>query len=199
MGGGGRYGWLCFLHECAHGTVGLSPSSHKQVCAGVFWYLAVSEQCSCHTQQLPLSHWEVLSVLRHLRVKAVRQLAHLQAIRTCHDFLKSAWKSREQKPTTYIHQSSETQTYSIPKIVLQIQIQSTKTIQDRQNYFGRFNWCCPNLPGISTFNSTVSFKSFLKLLFSFFSLHALVTSKMPSTVKELPNHPHLISTRPVFL
>ncbi len=41
-------------------------------------YLAVSEKSSGHTQQLSLSHWEVLSVIRHLWMKWIGQLAYLK-------------------------------------------------------------------------------------------------------------------------
>ena len=50
----------------------------KQQCHAGNRYLAVSQQRSGNTQQLSLSHREVLSVLRHLRVEGVRHLADLR-------------------------------------------------------------------------------------------------------------------------
>lgn len=40
-------------------------------------YLALSQQCSSHTQQLPLAHWKVLPVLHDLRLQLQGQLRHL--------------------------------------------------------------------------------------------------------------------------
>lgn len=63
-----------------------SLKSKYKMAASCNHHLALPQECSGHTEQLPFPHWEVLSILCHLWVEWMRQLADLRRnTQSCED------------------------------------------------------------------------------------------------------------------
>ncbi len=65
----------CYLHHAKQ-----CSTCQREAALSHTQHLAVAQQGSGHTEQLPFSHWEVLAVLRYLWVEWMRQLADLRKV-----------------------------------------------------------------------------------------------------------------------